>query len=591
MDRPPEELEEAKRERQRTSDELVSSTGRIRLVVAGPGTGKTHNFRRVLEGAGGGLALIFIRALMRELQRDLGDLAQVNTFHGYCKSLAHKVGGTDGLTSHFHYFRFLPRLVVEDPRVLGHGGLKEADIDHLFHVMDDKSEVLKASLQIGSYYDAVGHTDVVYRVQRHLEANPESVPEHEVIVVDEYQDFNLLDTSLIDTLAGKSPVVLAGDDDQALYHFRDATPDFIRELALGYWPSRRRAPHSARGDPAAEGPRSDPGVLRGHRPRGAVEQVVFDLISQPLAEYRCSHRAHCPPCPPFSLRFFSWRGGRCPGDTRPGGPYPRWADSALAPPLVIRSALASAVCSSLGREMNDLEDFETYQEDRRRAKAGEHVAARFQAEFFNCVWCGVLTSQQWQRVYVGGSAEPMWRCKCDNCARASYWFGDDQGSVMILPAGRQGPMPHPDMPEDVKADYNEARDIVGKSPRGAGGLARLAVQKLVNELEPDQAGKANDLNAKIGRLVENGLSETVQQSLDALRVIGNNAVHPLELDLRDDVETVVAVFECMNLIVEERVSRPGRVRKLYDRLPEGARAAIQRHDRVDEESRKSPPDG
>lgn len=218
----------------------------MKLVVAGPGTGKTHNFRRVLDGAGGGLALTFIRALMRELHRDLGDLAQVNTFHGYCKHVAHELGGTEGLSSRFHYFPFLPQLVAEDLAALGHGGVGPSEIDHLLHNMEDASVVLEASLQIGDYYDAVGHTDVVYRVQRHLAENPGAIPVHEVIVVDEYQDFNLLDTRLIDILAQRSQVLIAGDDDQALYGFRDATPGFIRELATRDGVARFHLPYCSR---------------------------------------------------------------------------------------------------------------------------------------------------------------------------------------------------------------------------------------------------------------------------------------------------------------------------------------------------------
>lgn len=246
MARSPEELEHARRERQQTSDELAASNARKKLVVAGPGTGKTHNFRRVLEDAGGGLALTFIRALMRELSRDLGDLAQVNTFHGYCKHLAHELGGTEGLSSQFHYFPLLPHLVADDLAALGHGGVGHGDIDHLFHTMDDGSAILKASLQIGDYYNAVGHTDVVYRVQKHLVGNPGAIPEHEVIVVDEYQDFNLLDTQLIEILGQRSPVLIAGDDDQALYGFRDATPDFIRELAIHDGIARFHLPYCSR---------------------------------------------------------------------------------------------------------------------------------------------------------------------------------------------------------------------------------------------------------------------------------------------------------------------------------------------------------
>ena len=56
MTRSPGELEEAKQRRQQTSDDLVKSNARKKLVVAGPGTGKTHNFKRVLEKSGGGLA-------------------------------------------------------------------------------------------------------------------------------------------------------------------------------------------------------------------------------------------------------------------------------------------------------------------------------------------------------------------------------------------------------------------------------------------------------------------------------------------------------------------------------------------------------
>jgi superfamily I DNA/RNA helicase len=60
-----------------------------------------------------------------------------------------------------------------------------------------------------------------------------SIPQFPLVVVDEYQDFNRLETSFIDLLATRSPVLIAGDDDQALYSFKGATPDFIRQLAIG----------------------------------------------------------------------------------------------------------------------------------------------------------------------------------------------------------------------------------------------------------------------------------------------------------------------------------------------------------------------
>ena len=61
----------------------------------------------------------------------------------------------------------------------------------------------------------------------------QEIPEYPLIVVDEYQDFSELETSFIRLLSSKSPVLIAGDDDQALYSFKNADPRFIRELAQG----------------------------------------------------------------------------------------------------------------------------------------------------------------------------------------------------------------------------------------------------------------------------------------------------------------------------------------------------------------------
>ncbi len=87
-----------------------------------------------------------------------------------------------------------------------------------------------------------------------------------------------------------------------------------------------------------------------------------------------------------------------------------------------------------------------------------------------------------------------------------------------------------------------------------------------------------NLNDDIASLVKKGLSPQVQRSLDVLRVIGNNAVHPGQIDLRDDTRTALALFTAMNLTVEQVIAVPNQIDALYESLPEGARSAIEKRD-------------
>ncbi len=98
------------------------------------------------------------------------------------------------------------------------------------------------------------------------------------------------------------------------------------------------------------------------------------------------------------------------------------------------------------------------------------------------------------------------------------------------------------MPEDVKYDFLEARSIVNESSRGAGALLRLALQKFMSHL----GEKGKDLNSDIRNLVEKDLPIQIQQSLVSVRVIGNEAVHPGELNFKDNSETVIPLFDLLN---------------------------------------------
>lgn len=132
------------------------------------------------------------------------------------------------------------------------------------------------------------------------------------------------------------------------------------------------------------------------------------------------------------------------------------------------------------------------------------------------------------------------------------------------------------MPADVQALYEEAASIADLSPRSAAALLRTGLEVLTG----NHLGQSNVmLNDAIANLVANGrLDPELQQAMDFLRLTGNGAVHPRELQLEDSSQSVLALFELLNLAVERLVARPQRINRLYEQLPQEKRDAIDRRD-------------
>ena len=144
---------------------------------------------------------------------------------------------------------------------------------------------------------------------------------------------------------------------------------------------------------------------------------------------------------------------------------------------------------------------------------------------------------------------------------------------MLYPDIGRAPQPNSDLPKPVSEIYLEAASISTKSPRGAAALLRLAVQFLCKELGEE----GENINKDIAELVKKGLPERVQQALDIVRVTGNNAVHPGQIDV-DDAEVVGKLFELINVITEYTISMPQRIGDIYSDLPETAISQIENRD-------------
>lgn len=161
--------------------------------------------------------------------------------------------------------------------------------------------------------------------------------------------------------------------------------------------------------------------------------------------------------------------------------------------------------------------------------------------------------------------------KCFSCGRIAIWRADE----LIYPLAHIAIEPNEDMPPDVKADFLEANEILDKSPRGAAALLRLCIQKLMVHLNE----KGENINDDIASLVRKGLDARIQKALDVVRVVGNNAVHPGQIDWQDSKATASKLFGLVNVIVESQIAQPRHIDHLFENLvPESAKAQIVKRD-------------
>ncbi|MED0800177.1 DUF4145 domain-containing protein [Bacillus safensis] len=161
---------------------------------------------------------------------------------------------------------------------------------------------------------------------------------------------------------------------------------------------------------------------------------------------------------------------------------------------------------------------------------------------------------------------------CISCDQPAYWIGGE----LVYPKNPTVKPPNSDMPEEVKKLYNEAREISVLSPRASAALLRLALEKLL----PLLGAQGKRINDMIGDLVKKGLSPKIQQALDSLRVIGNEAVHPGSIDLDEEKEVALALFKLINLVVEQMITESDEIDEIYSLIPKDKRDGIQDRDQM-----------
>ena len=202
--------------------------------------------------------------------------------------------------------------------------------------------------------------------------------------------------------------------------------------------------------------------------------------------------------------------------------------------------------------------------------APKFIAPEYNSTAFNCPYCGVLTTQywsedpsfEWNNPYDGLVDTPtFFKIKlswCMHCDEECLWLN----GKLIVPDSGDAPLPNEDLSDNIKADYMEAASVLQKSPRAAAALLRLALQKLCEQL----GGKGENVQQDINLLVKKGLDSSVIEAMNVVRIVGNNAVHPGELDVRDNPEIAAGLFDLINFIAETMLTGPKKRKAFHAKV-------------------------
>jgi len=195
------------KDRQAYTQRIIDSTSSRKVIVAGPGTGKTTTFELILKKSGShnNIVLTFINRLVNDLNCRLSDFAKVSTLHKFCMGIFNQQ------FPDWYMVSVLGAIIFEDT------GVKEDIFNKLFHKLDETNPLFKLYLKRATYYKAISFNDSIYRILKKATITPSIIPYYDNILIDEFQDFSALEVAFIKQLESHGKILIVGDDDQAIY--------------------------------------------------------------------------------------------------------------------------------------------------------------------------------------------------------------------------------------------------------------------------------------------------------------------------------------------------------------------------------------
>lgn len=187
----------------------------MKIILAGPGTGKTTKVKTLIEDdyseAKNILVLSFTNATINDLKSSFVGFGNVNcyTLHSYALRINH-----------------LPTLHVLDQFTE-------------MPVIEKYAEIVGIEFyELCKFLECITFSEMIKKCTQFIKSNEayarEKIGKLDLLIVDEFQDFNGAERELVYLLSDYADeTLILGDDDQSIYDFKDADPDGIIELYNG----------------------------------------------------------------------------------------------------------------------------------------------------------------------------------------------------------------------------------------------------------------------------------------------------------------------------------------------------------------------
>lgn len=148
---------------------------------------------------------------------------------------------------------------------------------------------------------------------------------------------------------------------------------------------------------------------------------------------------------------------------------------------------------------------------------------------------------------------------CDSCMEYIIWINERP----VLRNFKIIPLPHENMPDNVKQLYNEAKNVFFDSHIAANILLRLALKKLIQYIERNKLIHCNSDKLSIN------LDASLSHTLKSLGIFEDEELFSSFLNNKEVIkidEVTLSIFDVVNLIVEGNIYTDQKAKEINKKL-------------------------